>query len=165
MDAKLRSMALIAQRSNLQDLADRQKSSGLQTAVELRLGGKRARQLQDFVGAAQLLYLALRRGDAITLAALSACPCLSHPNSAWLVQPIIGAMDSIAAHSDGCSPRCSRCRCTARSRTSGKTWFVCSWAPFSQELEPPLNAGRFSHLCKWNLPHMSPAMRQCIVGG
>ncbi|WP_354677415.1 EexN family lipoprotein [Cupriavidus plantarum] len=25
----------------------------------------------------------------------------------------------------------------------GKTWFACSWAPFSQELEPPLNPGRF----------------------
>ncbi|MGY2492403.1 T6SS immunity protein Tli4 family protein [Cupriavidus sp. CP313] len=26
----------------------------------------------------------------------------------------------------------------------GKTWFACSWAPFSQELEPPLNPGRFN---------------------
>lgn len=40
------------------------------------------------------------------------------------VQPIIGAMDSTAAHSDGCSLRCSRTRRTARSRTSGEN-LVC----------------------------------------
>jgi hypothetical protein len=43
------------------------KPSGLQSAVELRLGEKRAGQLQDLVGPAQLLDLALQILDALLL--------------------------------------------------------------------------------------------------
>ncbi|KGU74559.1 hypothetical protein Y038_6006 [Burkholderia pseudomallei MSHR543] len=61
------------------------------------------------------------------------------------VQPIIGAIDSTAAHIDGCSLRCSRTRRTARSRTSGENLLgFLFMAPFSQELEPPPNSVRFS---------------------
>src|SRR6056297_2107589 len=58
-------------------------------------------------------------------------------------QPIFGAIDSTAAHSDGYSPRCSWTMRTARSRTSGENLLHLFMAPFSQELEPPQNPGRF----------------------
>jgi hypothetical protein len=61
-------------------------------------------------------------------------------------QPILAAMDSVAAHSDGCSPRCSRTIRTACSRTSGKNFGDLPVAPSSQELEPPHNRGRFNML-------------------
>jgi transposase InsO family protein len=56
----------------------------------------------------------------------------------------LGAMDSIAAHCDGYSPRCSCTIRTARSRTSAENLFDLFIAPFSQELEPPPNPGRFN---------------------
>src|SRR5699024_9641726 len=59
------------------------------------------------------------------------------------VQPIFGAIDSIAAHSDRYSSRCSCTRRTARSRTSGENLLFLLMAPFSQEMKPPQNPGRF----------------------
>src|SRR6476646_203343 len=41
----------------------------------------------------------------------------------WGTQPILGAMDSMAAHMEEYSPRCSSTRWTARSRTSGENLF------------------------------------------
>ncbi len=53
---------------------------------------------------------------------------LTQSRSVCGVQPIIGAIDSTAAHIDGCSLRCSRTKRTARARTSGKTCLAsCSW--------------------------------------
>src|SRR5699024_6560041 len=60
------------------------------------------------------------------------------------VQPIFGAIDSIAAHSDRYSSRCSCTRRTARSRTSGENLLFLLMAPFSQEMKPPQNPGRFT---------------------
>src|SRR3546814_5834277 len=57
---------------------------------------------------------------------------------------IFGAIDSIVAHNDGYSPRCSCTIRTARSRTSGENLFCFFIAPFSQRLEPPQNPGRFT---------------------
>ena len=54
------------------------------------------------------------------------------------------AIDSMAAHSDGYSPRCSCTMRTARSRTSGENLVDLFMAPFSCELEPPQNPGRFT---------------------
>ena len=51
-----------------------------------------------------------------------------------------------AAHWNGYSPRCSCTMRAARSRTSAKNLFDLFMAPFSQELEPPSNPGRFSRL-------------------
>src|SRR5690606_27168145 len=45
--------------------AYRRTPSGLQSAVELRLGEKRAGQLQDLVGAAQFLVLTLQLPDPL----------------------------------------------------------------------------------------------------
>lgn len=55
------------------------------------------------------------RSDMLTpsRSPLSTSSRLTHPGSVWLVQPILGAMDSIAAHCDGYSPRCSRTMRTA----------------------------------------------------
>lgn len=60
-------------------------------------------------------------------------------------QPIFGAIDSMVAHYEGYSPRCSCTRRTARSRTSGEYLFVVFvfMASFSQELKPPYILGRF----------------------
>ena len=46
-------------------------------------------------------------------------------------QPILSAMDSMAAHCDGCYARCSSTRRTARSRTSGENFGDFFMAPFS----------------------------------
>src|SRR5690606_28484711 len=63
---------------------------------------------------------------------------LTHSSSVAGTQPIFGAIDSTAAHSDGYSPRCSCTRRTARSRTSGENLFcLLIVAPFSQRVEPP----------------------------
>ena len=58
--------------------------------------------------------------------------------------PILGAMDSMVAHKDGYSPRCSNTMRTARSRTSGENLVDFFMTPFSQMLEPPPNRGRFT---------------------
>ena len=54
--------------------AGRRSRSGLQTAVELRLGEKRAGQLQDLVGFAQLLVLAFKFLQALQVGRRDAGP-------------------------------------------------------------------------------------------
>src|SRR5262245_65099402 len=51
----------------------------------------------------------------------------------------------IAAHRDECSPSWSTTIRTARARTSGENLLLVCFvmAPPSQELEPPINPGRF----------------------
>src|SRR5690606_22214185 len=48
------------------------------------------------------------------------------------------------AQREGYSPRCSCTIRTARSRTSGENLDDFFMAPFSHELEPPQNPGRFN---------------------
>src|SRR5262245_50892126 len=69
----------------------------------------------------------------------------THSLSVCAVQPILAAIDMIAAHRDECSPSWSRIIRTARARTSGENLLLVCFvmAPPSQELEPPLNPGRF----------------------
>ena len=69
---------------------------------------------------------------------------LTHSLSVCGTQPILGAMDSMAAHSEGYSPRCYCTMRTARSRTSGENLFDFFMAQSSQRFEPPQNTGRFS---------------------
>lgn len=90
--------------------AGRRSRSGLQTAVELRLHEKRAGQLEDLIGLAQLLVLAfeflqplqLRFGDAFPLTRVNLMTFDPFVKGLG-TQPILGAMDSMASHSDGCS--------------------------------------------------------------
>src|SRR5204862_990570 len=77
---------------------------------------------------------------------LSRSAFFSHSLSVCPVQPILAAIEMIAAHRDGCSRSRSNTSRTARSRTSGENLFVVLLviAPPSQELEPPTNPGRFN---------------------
>src|SRR5262249_31392473 len=73
--------------------------------------------------------------------------CRTQLDSVCAVQPILAAIDTIAAHCDACSVRCSNTIRTARSRTSAENFgdfdsFVM--APVSQEVEPPANPERFT---------------------
>ncbi|MGB0849541.1 MAG: alcohol dehydrogenase catalytic domain-containing protein, partial [Thiolinea sp.] len=53
-------------------------------------------------------------------------------------------MACIAAHSDGCSALCSNNIRTARARNSGEyLLFGLLIRSFSQEVDPPINPGRF----------------------
>ncbi|MDR7296278.1 transposase InsO family protein [Pelomonas aquatica] len=91
---------------------------------------------------------------------------LTHSFSVCGTQPILGAMDSMAAHSDGYSPRCSCTILTARSRTSGENLFDLLMAQSSQSVEPPRNPGRFNEpvvpsslIAAWR-----PIVSQCVSG-
>src|SRR5262249_42196405 len=70
----------------------------------------------------------------------------THSLSVCAVQPILAAIDMIAAHRDECSPSWSTTIRTARARTSGENLLLVCFviAPPSQELEPPINPGRFT---------------------
>ena len=71
--------------------------------------------------------------------------CLrTHSCRVWGTHPILGAINSMAAHRDGYSPRCSCTMRTARSRTSGEHLVDFLMAPSSQWLEPPQNRGQFN---------------------
>ena len=59
-------------------------------------------------------------------------------------QQILGAMDSMAAHSEGYASRCSCTTRTARSRTSGESLLDFFRAQSSQRFEPPQKPGRFT---------------------
>lgn len=94
---------------------------------------------------------ALRRCKSVVvkpaLAPVSISSRLTHSLSVWGIQPILGAIDSMAARSEGYSPRCSCTRRTARSRTSGENLFYFLFrAQSSQRKEPPQNPGRFQAL-------------------
>lgn len=74
---------------------DRYRPSGLQPAVELRLGEKCAGCLEDVMGASQLFDLALQRLDAFTFSAGNAFPVSPASVSARLTPVEQGS----AAHS------------------------------------------------------------------
>src|SRR5262249_8698006 len=70
----------------------------------------------------------------------------THSLSVCAVQPILAAIDMIAAHRDECSPSWSTTIRPARARTSEENLLLVCFvmAPPSQELEPPINPGRFN---------------------
>jgi hypothetical protein len=86
----------------------------------------------------------------------------THRRSVSAVIPNLLAIEPIAAHSEGCSPRCSLTIRTARSRNSCGYLFGLVIAPSSQGVEPPGNPGRFSRILSafsaadahhgWSLP-------------
>lgn len=86
------------------------------------------------------------RSDVVTpsRAPVSIWSRLTYSFRVYGTQPILGAIDSIAAHSEGYSLRCSRTMRTAPSRTSGENWFdFLLMAQSSQDNEPPQNPGWF----------------------
>ncbi len=115
--------------------------------MERHLGEKRTRQLEDLVGTAQFLDFGSRalmhsRSSVLTpsRSPRSTSSRLTQSNSVCGVELIIGAIDSAAAHIDGCSLGCSRTKRIARSRTSGENLLgFLFMARFSRESEPPQN--------------------------
>src|SRR6185312_9836749 len=157
----------IARRGNPQDLADRLDPEGVAMLIYKGLQDFRRRSSSAWAKNALASFrISLARRNSLTSRSsalrrsrsgvvtpsrspLSTSSRLTHPSSVWLVQPILGAMDSIAAHCEGYSPRCSCTMRTARSRTSAENLFDLFIAPFSQELEPPPNPGRFRIATGW----------------
>ncbi|SFU46102.1 hypothetical protein SAMN05216339_102366 [Nitrosomonas eutropha] len=94
--------------------AGRYTCSQLQFAVELRLGEKSTGCFQYLIGTTQFFVLSsntLRRSRSLAVRP-SRVPSLTslrltHSSSVEGTQPIFGAIDSTAAHSDGYLPRCS----------------------------------------------------------
>jgi len=90
----------------------------------------------------------MRAASAVVMP--SRCPVLrSYRRTQWLsvyvLQPIFGAIDSMAAHGEPYSLRDSNTMRTARSRTSGENFvdfFII--APSSQKREPPQFPGGFT---------------------
>src|SRR5271166_111865 len=68
----------------------------------------------------------------------------THRRSVSAVQPILPAIEPIAAHCESCSPWCSKTSRTARSRTSGEYLVDVFMTPSSQIMESPGIPGRFT---------------------
>ena len=109
--------------------------------TSLNPAGKRANPFAGSFSSTAKSQWALRTsiGSGATLRATHSC-------RVWGTHPILGAIDSMAAHREGYSPRCSCTMRTARSRTSGENLVDFLMAPSSQRLEPPQNPGRFSRI-------------------
>lgn len=71
------------------------------------------------------------------LAPVSTSSRYTHSLSVCATQPIFGAIDSMAAHNEEYSPRCSCTMRTARSRPSGENLFDLFMAQSAQRFEPP----------------------------
>src|SRR3990167_3024010 len=159
-----RSMAPIHGRGNLQYLADRLDPVGVAMLVHKILQDLSLRSSSAWAKKALASFrISLARRSSLTsrsralmrsrssLVTPSRSPvstsCLrTHSCRVWGTQPILAAMDSMAAHREGYSPRCSCTIRTARSRTSGEKRFdFLLMTPSSQRLEPPQFPGRFKH--------------------
>jgi hypothetical protein len=120
-------------------------------AAELRLGEKSTRQAQDLVCLAQFAHFSLERLDAFFFGSswpwtLTGITLLlrTQRRSVSGVQPILAAIDVIAAHCDSYWLPASLTMRTARSMTSGEYLGCFFIAPFSQTIEPLQNPGRFT---------------------
>ena len=151
--AQQRCMSSVSRRDNLQDLAERLDPEGI--ALLVNKGSHNFSRRSSYAGAKNALVsfsISLDRRSSL-ISRTSSLTCwasavvtpsrLPAYTSARLTysfrirgtQPISGAMDSMAAHSDGYSPRCSCTILTARSRTSGEKLFVFFMAQSSQSVE------------------------------
>ncbi len=156
-------MVPISERGNLQNLADRLAPEMHPVLVDKGLHDLKRRSSSAWVKNAlanrrtSLAFFSsrlsrssclIRSASAVVIP--SRCPvsrsyCPPQLHSACALQPIFGAIDSMAAHCDPCPPRDSNTKRTARSRISGGNFvdfFIM--APSSQRREPPQNPGRFS---------------------
>jgi hypothetical protein len=156
-------MAPVSRRGDLQHFADRLDPVGIPVLVDVGVQDFSLRSSSAWAKkalAVRRMSLARRSSLTSRSSSLMRCAsavvvpgripastseCLTHSSNVCGTLPILGAIDSIAAHSDGYSPRCSCTRRTARSRTSGENLFDLFMAPFSQELKPPQNPGRFRY--------------------
>src|SRR6185312_2242051 len=156
-------MLPISRRADLQNFADRLDPEGVPMFVdEVPQDLNRRSNSAWAKNALASFRISLARRSSLTSRSSSLTRCASavvtpprmpvstscrwtQPSKVCGTQPIFGAIESTAAHSDGYSPRCSCTMRTARSRTSGENLVDLFMAPSSQELEPPQNPGRFSY--------------------
>jgi hypothetical protein len=155
----------------LQDLMRRSSSAWAKNAlasfrISLALRSSRTSRSSSFTRCASLVVTPSR-----TPASTSAR--LTHSFSVYGTQPILGAMDSMAAHSDGYYLRCSCTILTARTRTSGENLFDLLMAQSSQSGEPPRNPGavhcvvrhfQFAALQARGLPDKQASTATAVVG-
>lgn len=108
----------------------RAKNALVSFRISLALSSSRTSRSSSFTRWASLV---------VTLSRAPASPsaCLTHSFNLYSTQPILGAMDSIAAHSDGYFPRCSCTILTVRSRTSAKNLFDLLVAQSFESIELP----------------------------
>src|SRR5471032_1214067 len=160
--APLRGVTPVAGRGNLQDFANRLDPIRLAVLVDERSHDLKRRSSSAWAKnalAKRRISFALRsslfsRSNALRRSVSAVVVPSRWPvsRSRWRtqrrkvseVQPILAAMDVMAAHCDSYSLPASWTMRTARSITSGeyRTDFFMV-APFSQMLEPPSNPGRF----------------------
>ena len=159
--SRLGCAASVTRWGNLQDLADRIDLVHITMTVDIRL-----QLFSRWPGSAwaktelAVLRVSLARRSSLTahsnaltrlcsdvvvpaLAPVSTSSRLTHSLLVCGTQPIFEAIDSMAAHSDRYSPRCSCTIRTARSRTSGENLFELFMAQSSQRFEPPQHTGQF----------------------
>src|SRR5450830_1339501 len=170
-------MSPIRRRGNLQDLAERLDPIGITMLVDEGSQDFSRRSSSAWAkNALASLSISLARRNSLTSRSSSFMRCasvvvtpsrmpastsarLTHSFKVCGTQPIFGAMDSMAAHRDGYSPRCSCTIRTAHSRTSGENLFDFVMAQSSQSVEPPQNPERFSPVSDTtHSPHLAPTV-------
>ena len=125
-------MAAVTRRGNLQHFADRLDPASIPLTVEIRFQLLSRRTSSAWAkNALAVLRTSLARRSSLTsrsssftrYASVVVTPSrtpestsarLTHSSRVWGAQPILGAMDSMAAHNEGYSPRCSCTSLTAR---------------------------------------------------
>jgi hypothetical protein len=153
----------VTRRGNLQDLADRLDPVHIPMAVDVGLQLLSRRSSSAWAkDALAVLRMSLARCSSLTSRSralirsrslvlrpsrwpLPTSWRLTHSSKVCGTQPILGAIDSTDANSEGYSERRFRTRRIARSRTSGEKLFDLFMAPPSQKLMPPQFPGRFSN--------------------
>lgn len=126
--------------------------SRLEVAAQLRLGEKSTRQALDLVCLAQLAHLSLERLDAFffgggrswTLAGIAFL--LAYPAARSGVQPILAAIDPIAAHCEQYSLAASLTMRAALDDFGGILGLLLHDSFLSNNLELLQNSGRFSRI-------------------
>lgn len=158
-------MPPICRRSNLQNLAERLDPEGVAVLVDESLYDfSRRRGLASRAPPGRKTFnISLAPRSSLFSRSSSLIRCVSpvvmpsrapastsarltHSFRVCGTQPILRAMDSMVAHSDGYSPRCSRTILPGRSRTSGENLFDLLVAQSSQSVEHLRKPGRFSSL-------------------
>src|SRR5258707_14318524 len=159
-------MDVVSGRGDRQNAADRLDPVDVPMIVDERLHGfdrRSSSAVAKYADALRRISLAWRSSRFSRSSALIRSPsCVVGParrpwsrsdrrtqlRSVSPVQPILLAIELIAAHCDGCSAWWSNTMRTARSRPSAENLFVVGLliAPSSQDVEPPANPVRFNLL-------------------
>src|SRR5690606_1443090 len=160
---RLRRMTPVSRRGDLQNLADRLDPKLI--AMPIDKGSQDLKRRSSSAWAKNALAsfrISLARRSSLTSRSRSLTRCASavetpgrspastsarftHSSSVCGTQPILGAIDSTAAQSDGYSPRCSCTIRTARSRTSGENFFDLFMGSILSEVGASTKPGAIQH--------------------